>query len=83
VAVNIDLDGDMPDVRPRVASVAAEVRDVAISPAGIRAAVGAGMTAIQVPDLVHPDEELRALGHRIVGSLLDARALLMPLLPPP
>ncbi|MGX9191046.1 HAD family hydrolase [Stenotrophomonas sp. Ker107b] len=51
------------------------------SPAGIRAAVGAGMTAIQVPDLVHPDEELRALGHRIVDSLLDARALLMPLLP--
>ncbi len=51
------------------------------SPAGIRAAVGAGMTAIQVPDLVHPDEELRALGHRIVGSLLDARQLLVPLLP--
>jgi HAD superfamily hydrolase (TIGR01509 family) len=51
------------------------------SPAGIRAAVSAGMTAIQVPDLVHPDEELRALGHRIVDSLLDARALLMPLLP--
>lgn len=48
------------------------------SPAGIRAAVGAGMTAIQVPDLVHPDAELRALGHRIVDSLLDAQALLMP-----
>jgi len=48
------------------------------SPAGIRAAVGAGMTAIQVPDLVHPDEELRALGHRIVGSLVDAHALLLP-----
>ncbi|KAF1014152.1 MAG: Phosphorylated carbohydrates phosphatase [Stenotrophomonas maltophilia] len=51
------------------------------SPAGIRAALGAGMTAIQVPDLVHPDEELRALGHRIVGSLVDAHALLLPLLP--
>jgi len=48
------------------------------SPAGIRAAVGAGMTAIQVPDLVHPDEDLRALGHRIVGSLVDAHALLLP-----
>ncbi len=47
------------------------------SPAGIRAAVGAGMTAIQVPDLVHPDEELRALGHRIVGSLADAHSLLL------
>ena len=34
-----------------------------------------------VPDLVHPDEELRALGHRIVGSLVDAHALLLPLLP--
>ncbi|MBT2768095.1 HAD family phosphatase [Stenotrophomonas sp. ISL-67] len=51
------------------------------SPAGIRAAVGAGMTAIQVPDLVHPDEALRALGHRIVDSLTDAHALLLPLLP--
>lgn len=51
------------------------------SPAGIRAAVGAGMTAIQVPDLVHPDDDLRALGHRIVDSLLDARSLLLPLLP--
>ncbi|WP_411849762.1 HAD family hydrolase [Stenotrophomonas sp. LGBM10] len=51
------------------------------SPAGIRAAVGAGMTAIQVPDLVRPDDALRALGHRIVDSLLDARTLLLPLLP--
>lgn len=50
------------------------------SPAGIRAAVSAGMTAIQVPDLVHPDEALRALGHRIVSSLRDAHALLVPLL---
>ncbi|HAI47592.1 MAG TPA: HAD family phosphatase [Stenotrophomonas sp.] len=48
------------------------------SPAGIRAAVGAGMTAIQVPDLVHPDEDLRALGHRIVDSLADAHTLLLP-----
>lgn len=51
------------------------------SPAGIRAAVSAGMTAIQVPDLVHPDAALRALGHRIVDSLGDAHALLLPLLP--
>ncbi|WP_349984670.1 HAD family hydrolase [Stenotrophomonas sp. WHRI 8082] len=48
------------------------------SPAGTRAAVAAGMTAIQVPDLVHPDDGLRALGHRIVDSLHDVRALLVP-----
>ena len=48
------------------------------SPAGTRAAVAAGMTAIQVPDLVHPDDSLRALGHRIVDSLHDVRALLVP-----
>lgn len=48
------------------------------SPAGTRAALAAGMTAIQVPDLVHPDAALRALGHRIVASLHDARTLLVP-----
>lgn len=51
------------------------------SPVGIRAALAAGMTAIQVPDLVQPDAALRALGHRIVASLHDARALLLPMLP--
>jgi len=48
------------------------------SPAGTRAALAAGMTVIQVPDLVDPDEALRALGHRIVTSLDDAHALLLP-----
>lgn len=48
------------------------------SPAGTRAALAAGMTVIQVPDLVHPDPAQRALGHRIVDSLHDARALLVP-----
>ncbi|MET0290661.1 MAG: HAD family phosphatase [Pseudoxanthomonas sp.] len=46
------------------------------SPAGVRAALAAGMTVIQVPDLVAPDDAQRALGHRIVDSLLDVRALL-------
>jgi HAD superfamily hydrolase (TIGR01509 family) len=50
------------------------------SPTGTRAALAAGMTAIQVPDLVHPDAAVRALGHRIVESLHDVRALLVPLL---
>lgn len=50
------------------------------SPTGTRAALAAGMTVIQVPDLVHPDAGVRALGHRIVESLHDVRALLLPLL---
>jgi HAD superfamily hydrolase (TIGR01509 family) len=46
------------------------------SPTGVRAALAAGMTAIQVPDLVDPDAGVRALGHRIVASLADVQALL-------
>ncbi|TXI50545.1 MAG: HAD family phosphatase [Lysobacter sp.] len=42
---------------------------------GVRAALAAGMTPIQVPDLVPPDAETRALGHRIVASLREAYAL--------
>jgi beta-phosphoglucomutase-like phosphatase (HAD superfamily) len=43
---------------------------------GVRAALAAGMTPIQVPDLVLPDDTVRALGHRIVDSLTHARALI-------
>jgi len=46
------------------------------SPTGVRAALAAGMTPIQVPDMLAPDEEVRALGHRIVASLADAQRLL-------
>jgi HAD superfamily hydrolase (TIGR01509 family) len=46
------------------------------SPAGVTAALAAGLTVIQVPDLVVPDEALRARGHRIVASLHQARELL-------
>lgn len=46
------------------------------SPAGVRAALAAGMIPVQVPDLVEPDAAMRALGHRIVGSLADAQRLL-------
>lgn len=46
------------------------------SPAGVRAALAAGMHAVQVPDLVAPDDEVRGLGHTIIDSLHDARAML-------
>ena len=50
------------------------------SAAGVRAALAAGMTPIQVPDLAVPDDAVRALGHRIVDSLLTARGLIEPVL---
>ncbi|MDO5057812.1 MAG: HAD family phosphatase, partial [Lautropia sp.] len=46
------------------------------SATGVRAALAAGMTPVQVPDLVEPDDAVRALGHRIVASLHEAQALL-------
>lgn len=45
---------------------------------GVRAALAAGMTPIQVPDLIDPDDATRALGHRIVANLAEAYALLTP-----
>jgi HAD superfamily hydrolase (TIGR01509 family) len=38
---------------------------------GVRAAHAAGLRVFQVPDLVAPSDEVRALGHEVVGSLLD------------
>lgn len=46
------------------------------SPTGVRAALAAGMTPVQVPDMLLPDGEVRALRHRIVGSLGEAQRLL-------
>ncbi len=46
------------------------------SPTGVRAALAAGMTPVQVPDLLPPDDEVRALRHRIVASLREAQRLL-------
>ncbi|KAB0539741.1 HAD family hydrolase [Xanthomonas cissicola] len=46
------------------------------SPTGVHAALAAGMTPIQIPDLLEPDATVRALGHRILPSLVDAQRLL-------
>lgn len=46
------------------------------SPTGVRAALAAGMHPIQIPDLLEPDDGVRALGHMILPSLDDARLLL-------
>ena len=50
------------------------------SPTGVRAALAAGMTPVQVPDLLAPDDAVRALGHRIVDSLAPVQARLEPML---
>lgn len=41
---------------------------------GVRAAVGAGMTVVQIPDLLQPSPELRALGHIVLESLHAVRS---------
>lgn len=46
------------------------------SDAGVRSAHAAGMIVIQIPDLHPPADDVAALGHRVVGSLSDVRALL-------
>ncbi len=43
---------------------------------GVRSAHAAGMLVIQVPDLLQPSDEVRALGHEIVASLGEVKRLL-------
>ena len=38
---------------------------------GVRSALSAGMTVVQIPDLVQPSQSLRLLGHIILRSLHD------------
>lgn len=38
---------------------------------GVKSAVASGMTVIQIPDLVQPSNEIKALGHLIFKSLND------------
>ncbi|MGV8855133.1 MAG: HAD family hydrolase [Devosia sp.] len=44
------------------------------SHAGVRAAHAAGMQTVMVPDLVHPSDEIRALGIAVMDSLNHVRA---------
>lgn len=38
---------------------------------GVKSAMAAGMTVVQVPDLVSPDEELLGLGHIVLKSMAE------------
>ncbi|MGH1350566.1 MAG: HAD family hydrolase [Methyloligellaceae bacterium] len=38
---------------------------------GVRSAVSAGMTVVQVPDLLMPSEELKSLNHLITETIID------------
>jgi HAD superfamily hydrolase (TIGR01509 family) len=44
---------------------------------GVLSAFRAGLTVIQVPDLLQPSGEIRALGHEVVNSLVEVRKMLM------
>jgi len=44
------------------------------SHSGVRAAHAAGMQTVMVPDLVHPNDEIRALGIAVTESLVHVRA---------
>ena len=43
---------------------------------GIRAVAAAGMTAVMVPDMVQPDEEIRQIYDYWVQDLLEVKALI-------
>lgn len=43
---------------------------------GVRAAVAAGMTTIQIPDIKPPTADLLTLGHRVADTLIDGARML-------
>jgi HAD superfamily hydrolase (TIGR01509 family) len=41
------------------------------SPNGVKSAVAAGMTVVQIPDMIEPDDALLKLGHIVLDNLSD------------
>lgn len=41
------------------------------SPNGVKSAVSAGMTVVQIPDLIKPDSALLELGHIVLDKISD------------
>jgi HAD superfamily hydrolase (TIGR01509 family) len=71
-----------PDPEPYVEAVrrlgqtAADCWALEDSDNGVLSAHRAGMTVVQIPDLIEPSAEVRAIGHVVVDSLVDVLALL-------
>ena len=38
---------------------------------GVKSAVSAGMTVVQIPDMIQPTEDLLALGHIVLDDLAE------------
>lgn len=74
-----------PDIYLKAASTlnADPTRCIALedSPNGVKAAVAAGMHAIQIPQLIAPDEALMQLGHQVIEDLEKVPAYLDSLAP--
>ena len=52
--VPIEIDADLPEVRPHIESVAGEIEHASISPTGLRAAVEAHGEILTVPPSTAP-----------------------------
>lgn len=70
----------LPDIYLRACSelgvAPGEAYAIEDSPNGVKSAYAAGMKPLIVPDMIAPDEEIRRMGHRIFGDLLEVLAYL-------